>query len=99
MNHTVYEELRKSEEELKRRLDYSLSIPLDPFLKQVMEHELFDTQHAIGKLESGTYGVCEQTGMPLEDYHIATLPTARTLQCFENLQSYGRVSLHDQFAP
>ncbi len=39
--------------------------------------QLDDVQHALGKLDSGAYGVCEVCGEPIPDDRLAALPATR----------------------
>jgi RNA polymerase-binding protein DksA len=41
------------------------------------EHVLAETQAALTRIESGTYGVCEQCGKPITKTRLAALPYAR----------------------
>ena len=45
-------------------------------LEQV-EAELADVQHALGRLDDGTYGRCEVCGRPIGDERLQALPAAR----------------------
>jgi RNA polymerase-binding transcription factor DksA len=45
-------------------------------LEQV-EAELADVEHALGRLEDGTYGTCESCGRPIGDDRLAAMPAAR----------------------
>jgi RNA polymerase-binding transcription factor DksA len=38
---------------------------------------LEDVDHALGKLDSGTFGVCEECGSPIADARLEAMPTAR----------------------
>ena len=45
-------------------------------LEQV-EAELGDVEHALRRLEDGTYGTCEACGKPIGDERLEALPAAR----------------------
>jgi len=45
-------------------------------LEQV-EAELTDIEHALSRLDDGTYGRCEACGEPIEDARLEALPAAR----------------------
>ena len=45
-------------------------------LEQV-EAELADVEHALRRLDDGTYGICEACGRPIEDARLEALPAAR----------------------
>jgi RNA polymerase-binding transcription factor DksA len=45
-------------------------------LEQV-EAELADVQHALQRLDDGTYGRCEACGEPIDDARLEALPAAR----------------------
>ena len=45
-------------------------------LEQV-EAELDDIEHALGRLDDGTYGVCEACGEPIDDARLEAMPAAR----------------------
>jgi len=45
-------------------------------LEQV-EAELADVEHALRRLDDGTYGVCEACGKPIDEDRLEALPAAR----------------------
>ena len=45
-------------------------------LEQV-EAELADVEHALRRLEDGTYGICEACGQPIDEARLEALPAAR----------------------
>jgi DnaK suppressor protein len=45
-------------------------------LEQV-ESELADVEHALRRLEDGTYGICEACGQPIDEARLEALPAAR----------------------
>ena len=45
-------------------------------LEQV-EAELADVEHALRRLDDGTYGVCEACGKPIDEARLEALPAAR----------------------
>jgi len=45
-------------------------------LEQV-EAELADIEHALRRLEEGTYGICEACGRPIPDARLEAMPAAR----------------------
>lgn len=52
----------------------------DLALKQQIEEELRDVNHALKKMEEGTYGICEETGLPIPLERLKAIPTARTIR-------------------
>jgi len=42
------------------------------------ERHLDDVEDALGRLEEGTYGVCDQCGEPIDPSRLAELPLARS---------------------
>jgi RNA polymerase-binding transcription factor DksA len=56
-------------ETFQREADLSL-------LEQV-QSELADVEHALRRLDDGTYGTCEACGKPIEDGRLEALPAAR----------------------
>lgn len=47
-------------------------------LVEVLEARYKDVVHALGKFESGTYGICEETGNQIPAERLAANPAART---------------------
>ncbi|SEQ86762.1 TraR/DksA C4-type zinc finger protein [Piscibacillus halophilus] len=41
------------------------------------EEELSEIEHALEKMENGTYGICERTGRPIPEERLKAMPTAR----------------------
>ena len=56
-------------ETFQREADLSL-------LEQV-QSELADVEHALRRLDDGTYGTCEACGKPIDDGRLEALPAAR----------------------
>jgi YteA family regulatory protein len=48
-------------------------------LRKQVEEELRDVNHALKKMENGTYGICEVTGRPIPLERLRAIPTARTI--------------------
>lgn len=42
-----------------------------------VEAELADIEHAIRRLDEGTYGTCEACGKPIDDARLEAIPAAR----------------------
>jgi RNA polymerase-binding transcription factor DksA len=42
-----------------------------------LEAELVDVEHALARLDEGTYGLCEACGRPIGDARLEALPAAR----------------------
>ena len=42
-----------------------------------VEAELADVEHALRRLDDGTYGTCEACGRPIDDERLEALPAAR----------------------
>ena len=46
-------------------------------LASSLHESLGEVEHAIEKLEAGTYGVCENCGKPISDARLEAMPTSR----------------------
>jgi RNA polymerase-binding transcription factor DksA len=42
-----------------------------------VEAELADIEHALGRLNDGTYGICEACGRPIDDERLEAMPATR----------------------
>ncbi|MDP8988107.1 MAG: hypothetical protein M3N25_04590 [Actinomycetota bacterium] len=42
-----------------------------------VEQELGDVEHALSRLDAGTYGTCEVCGSPIDDEVLRVAPAAR----------------------
>ena len=42
-----------------------------------VEAELADIEHALGRLDDGTYGTCEACGRPIDEARLEALPATR----------------------
>jgi RNA polymerase-binding transcription factor DksA len=42
-----------------------------------VEAELDGVEHAVRRLDAGTYGICEACGKPIEEARLEAIPTAR----------------------
>ncbi|MFD2639708.1 TraR/DksA C4-type zinc finger protein [Piscibacillus salipiscarius] len=49
----------------------------DMALHRRAEEELSEINHALEKMEEGTYGICEKTGKPIPEERLKAMPTAR----------------------
>ncbi|PLR69675.1 MULTISPECIES: TraR/DksA family transcriptional regulator [Bacillaceae] len=105
----IWYELQLMQQELKTRLfdhclfemnvnEQNLFYPLKEktFMIHVKE-ELNDVERALQKIENGTFGICEETGIPIELKKLAILPTARTIHDFAFQELYERKSLPHQY--
>ncbi|MTH52657.1 hypothetical protein GKZ89_04490 [Bacillus mangrovi] len=85
-------------EELRERLfshsfyDSSSGGTMETLLVHVKE-ELHDVEHALNKMNSGMYGICEETGQALPLESLKYLPTARCLHDFSFKDQYERKAL------
>ncbi len=57
------------------------------FLESI-EAELADVEHALRRLDEGTYGICEACGKPIDDARLEAVPAARF--CREDQQQAER---------
>ncbi|MGI8778501.1 MAG: TraR/DksA C4-type zinc finger protein [Acidimicrobiales bacterium] len=49
----------------------------DLSILEAIESELADVEHALRRLDEGTYGTCEACGRPIDDDRLQALPAAR----------------------
>jgi len=49
----------------------------DVSILEQLEVELADVEHALRRLDEGTYGVCEACGKPIGDARLDAMPAAR----------------------
>lgn len=49
----------------------------DESILEQIEGELNDIDHALARIEDGTYGTCEACGKPIGDARLEAVPTAR----------------------
>lgn len=49
----------------------------DESILEQVEGELNDIDHALARIEDGTYGTCEACGKPIGDARLEAVPTAR----------------------
>jgi len=49
----------------------------DLAILEAIESELADVEHALRRLDEGTYGTCEACGRPIDDERLQALPAAR----------------------
>lgn len=81
----LYEELRDIERETKKKLEQNL---VDRRIKYLVEAELKDIETTIQKLECGDFGKCEISGELIPFDLLSTVPTARTIDDFNQMKSY-----------
>ena len=49
----------------------------DLSILEAIESELADVEHALRRLDEGTYGTCEACGRPIDDERLEALPATR----------------------
>ncbi len=49
----------------------------DLSILEAVESELADVEHALRRLDEGTYGTCEACGRPIDEERLEALPAAR----------------------
>ena len=49
----------------------------DLSILESVEAELADVEHALRRLDDGTYGTCEACGQPIDDERLEAMPAAR----------------------
>jgi len=49
----------------------------DLSILESLEAELTDVEHALGRLDDGTYGTCEACGRRIDDDRLEAMPAAR----------------------
>ncbi|GEL77915.1 TraR/DksA C4-type zinc finger protein [Tenuibacillus multivorans] len=49
----------------------------DMAFKGRANEQLEEIEHALHKIENGTYGICERTGQPIPNERLKAMPTAR----------------------
>jgi DnaK suppressor protein len=56
-----------------------------------LEREYSDLKRALGKIENGTFGICEISGAPIEEKRLEARPEART--CIAHMNEEGQLPL------
>lgn len=75
----------------------STSLELMTTLGNHERRELADIDHALAKIENGTYGFCEESGEPIHPMRLEAVPTARfTMEIQERME---RTPQHYQDRP
>mgnify|MGYP006309961365 CR=1 FL=1 len=65
----------------------SSSLELMTTLGNHERHELAEIDHALQKIEKGTYGFCEESGEPIHPARLEAIPTARyTIEVQERME-------------
>ncbi|MGD7008497.1 TraR/DksA family transcriptional regulator [Metabacillus sp. 84] len=96
---SIRKELELMRKELQERLFHHSMFESDhdgahngTILHHVKE-ELRDVEHALSKMDTGSYGFCEKTGLSLPISSLKYLPTARNVHDFSYLDQYEKKSL------
>jgi DnaK suppressor protein len=61
---------------------------LDGGLEENAEHILDEIDAALGRIESGTYGICAVCGRPIDEERLEAVPYAKL--CIDDARSLGR---------
>jgi RNA polymerase-binding transcription factor DksA len=51
---------------------------------EILGERLVDVRDALAKIENGTYGICEKSGVPIEEDRLTANPAARTCKKMMN---------------
>ncbi|MBS2968897.1 hypothetical protein J9317_09015 [Metabacillus sp. KIGAM252] len=95
----IRKELELMREELQERLfhhsffETGNSEVLSGTIMFHVKEELHDVEHALNKMNSGLYGICEETGAVLPLSSLKYLPTARSIHDFSYKDQYEKKSL------
>jgi DnaK suppressor protein len=60
----------------------------DLSIAETLEEQLADIEHALGRMENGTYGICEACGARIDAERLLARPAARF--CLDDQQSAER---------
>jgi RNA polymerase-binding transcription factor DksA len=90
----LFLELRQTQLELESSLK---SKQKDHWMMDILEDELADITAALDKLAAGNYGQCENSGLPLPDHMLKTMPTIKTTKDSENMEHYFRKPINSSF--
>ena len=82
---SIYKELIAMREDLQERLN---SQDLSPYVQQLAEEELRDLNKTVEKIESGGFGVCEETGQPLPIELLTFQPNVHSFSELNSLMKY-----------
>nr|WP_048719124.1 hypothetical protein [Bacillus sp. MB2021] len=86
----LYTELRITQIELAT----TLRVKRDSKINKYIEEELKDVEETMQKLENGNFGMCEMSGELLPVDLLEMIPTIRTKEDINSIQSYYRKSIH-----
>jgi RNA polymerase-binding transcription factor DksA len=88
---SLYMELRQTEQEIKQSLQKRQE---KDWLSSILRDELTDIAITIRKIEKGKYGQSEVSGELLPEKLLKTIPTLKSLNDLQCLNSYYRKPLH-----
>ena len=83
----LYSELRKTRMELIERLEDNNS---SSSIKPIIKAELLDVEDTLNKIELGLFGRCEISGELIPDELLSMVPTIKSLDDYEKIDSYFR---------
>ncbi len=81
----LYHEIVEMKNDLEERLQKN---HLSPLVKKMAEEELSDLETALRKMESGSFGYCEETGNPIPAELLVFQPTVRSISEVKTLLKY-----------
>lgn len=77
----------KREEEATESLEFEKRLALEKQLRD----QLTDVEHALKKIEEGTYGLCDDCGQPIAENRLQALPAASLCVECKAKHAKGRV--------
>lgn len=90
----LYNELRVTEQEITQKLSDKT---LEEWFGKILRDELFDIKWAIDKFDCGRFGKCEISGELLPQELIKMMPTVKSLQDLQGIDSFCRKPLTSSF--
>ena len=94
MHKELFLELRQTREEIINSLNKKQE---NEWIQSILEQELADITSAMGKIQNGNFGQCEESGQPLPEYLLKVVPTVKTLRDSEILEHYYRKPIYSSF--
>ncbi|MEO2074974.1 MAG: hypothetical protein ABGX20_06220 [Bacillus sp. (in: firmicutes)] len=90
----LFFELRQTKEEIEHSLQIKKR---QDWLTSILEEELADINTAILKFEKGSFGHCEISGELIPDDLLSMVPTMKSLEESQNLQTYYKKTIYTSF--
>ncbi|EIJ81571.1 hypothetical protein PB1_01460 [Bacillus methanolicus PB1] len=89
--HEIYAELRKMKAELEEKCSGK---EVNDLIKEFIQEEIHDIEHALKKMETGDFGICEISGEIIPFHYLTLIPTLKSAKDLKSIERYYKKPIY-----